>query len=116
MQAARTGTGLGGTKDDDVVDAQLVRNLGQRSARDKRHLQACELALVKLRIGLKQGACDHSAQNGIAQELKALIAGRNRLASTAEGCVRAARSSTLLLNSWPRISWARVSRSDKAKT
>lgn len=23
MQAARTGTGLGGTKDDDVVDAQL---------------------------------------------------------------------------------------------
>ena len=79
MQAARTGTGLGGTKDDDVVDAQLVRNLGQRSARDKRHLQARELALVKLRIGLKQGACGHSAQNGIAQELKALIARRDGL-------------------------------------
>ena len=85
MQAARTGTGLGGTKDDDVVDAQLVRNLGQRSARDKRHLQACELALVKLRIGLKQGACDHGAQNGIAQKLKALIAGRNRLALDCRG-------------------------------
>ena len=85
MQAARTGTGLGGTKDDDVVNAQLVRNLGQRSARDKRHLQARELALVKLRIGLKQGACDHSAQNGIAQELKALIAGRNRLSLDCRG-------------------------------
>ena len=85
MQAARTGTGLGGTKDDDVVNAQLVRNLGQRSTRDKRHLQARELALVKLRIGLKQGACDHSTQNGIAQELKALIAGRNRLALDCRG-------------------------------
>ena len=28
VQAARAGTGLGGTKDDDVVDAQLMRHLG----------------------------------------------------------------------------------------
>lgn len=62
MQAARTGTGLGGTKDDDVVDAQLVRNLGQRGARDKRHLQARELALVKLRIGLKERTGDDGAK------------------------------------------------------
>ena len=34
VQAARAGTGLGGTKDDDVVDTQLVRHLGQRGARD----------------------------------------------------------------------------------
>ena len=27
VQAARAGTGLGGTKDDDVIDTQLVRHL-----------------------------------------------------------------------------------------
>ena len=80
VQAARAGTGLGGTKDDDVIDTQLVRHLGQRGARDKGHLQARELALVKLRIGHKQGACDNGAQNGITQELKALVACRDWLA------------------------------------
>ena len=85
MQAARAGTGLGGTKDDDVVDAQLMGYLGQRGTRDERHLQARELALVKLRIGLKERTGDDGAQNGIAQELKALIAGRNRLALDGRG-------------------------------
>ena len=80
MQAARTGTGLGGTKDDDVVDTQLVGDFRQRGARDERHLQAGELALVKLGIGLKERTGDDGAQNGIAQKLQALVACRDRLA------------------------------------
>ena len=54
MQAAGAVPVVGGTKDDDVVDTQFVRHLGQRSARDKGHLQARELTLVKLGIGLKE--------------------------------------------------------------
>ena len=79
MQAARARAGLGGTKDDDVVDAQLMGHLGQRGTRDERHLQARKLALVKLRIRLEERASNHGAQNGIAQKLKALIARRDGL-------------------------------------
>ena len=79
MQAARARAGLGGTKDDDVVDAQLMGDIGQRGTRDERHLQARKLALVKLGIGLKERAGNHGAQNGIAQKLKALIARRDGL-------------------------------------
>lgn len=54
VKAARAGTGLGGAKDDDVVDAQLVRNLGQRGTRNKRYLQTRELAFIELGIRLKE--------------------------------------------------------------
>ena len=80
MQAACARTGLGGTKDDDVVDTQLVGHFRQRGARDERHLQAGELALVKLGIGLKERAGDDGTQNGIAQKLQALVACRDWLA------------------------------------
>ena len=39
---------------------QLVRHLGQRGARDKGHLQARELALVKLGIGLEERTGHHA--------------------------------------------------------
>ena len=57
-----------------------MRHLGQRGTRNERHLQARELALVKLRIGLKERTGHHGAQNGITQELKALVACRDWLA------------------------------------
>ncbi len=91
------------------------RHFGQRSARDKRHLQARELALVKLRIG-PTGACDHSAQNGIAEELKALIAGRNRLALDCRGMRKGRAQQHLIIVLVAQDFLARVSRSDKAKT
>ena len=85
MQAAGTGTGLGGAKDDDVIDTQLVGHLGQRGTRDERHLQTRELTLVKLGVGLKKRASHHGTQNGIAQKLETLIAGRHRLTLDSRG-------------------------------
>lgn len=62
-----------------------MRHLGQRGARDKGDLQTRELALVKLRIGLKERTGHDGTQNGIAQKLKALIAGRDRLTFDGRG-------------------------------
>ncbi len=54
-------------------------------APSKGHLQARELTLVKLGIGLKERTGHHGAQNGIAQKLKALIAGRDQLTLDGRG-------------------------------
>ena len=73
VQAARARSRLGSAEDDALVDPELLPYLREHLARNERNLEAREPALVKLRVGLVERERNDGTQDGIAQELQALV-------------------------------------------
>ena len=85
VHAASTSPLLGGAQDDDLVDPQLESDFGKRGARDERYLETGELALVERPVGLEERERDDRTENRVAQELKALVRGRDGLPLNSRG-------------------------------
>ena len=64
---------LGGAEHDDVGKTELRSHIRKARARDERHLDAGEPALVDFMKAVERDRRDDGAHDGVAQELQALV-------------------------------------------